>query len=75
MWNDAGVLGTQKGAGVEFPMAPCSGPAGSLLAGPFLQFFFKLIYFRPHHVGYRILVSGPGIELMPLAMKVCILNH
>lgn len=39
MWNDAGVLGTQKGAGVEFPMAPCSGPAGSLLAGPFYSFF------------------------------------
>lgn len=60
--------------GVEFPMAPCSGPAGSLLAGPFYS-FFKLIYFQPHHVGYRILVSGPGIELMPLTMKVCILNH
>ena len=40
MWNNAGVLGTQKGAGVEFPMAPCSSPADSLLAAPFLQFVF-----------------------------------
>lgn len=44
MWNDAGVLGTQKGTGVEFPVAPRSGPAGSLLAGPFLQFVFTDLF-------------------------------
>ena len=51
----------------------------ALLAVSWLGLFcnlFLLIYFQPHHVGYRILVSRPGIEEpVPPPMKACILNH
>ena len=40
------------------------------------SFFFQCIYFFwPLYVAYRNLVPWPGIEPLPSAMEVCILNH
>ena len=38
----------------------------------FILFFF---FFLPHHAVYRILISRPGIEPMPPAVKAQSLNH
>lgn len=39
MWNDAGVLGTQKGAGWSSPWLRCPAPAGSPGWAFFIVFF------------------------------------
>ena len=37
--------------------------------------FFLLFFFFPHHVAYRILAPGPGIEPMPPAVDAQSRNH